>query len=125
MIREDFHTHTTYSDGKGSPEEMIRAALRAGMRRIGFSDHSYADCDPGSIPAGADAAYRAEIRQLAVAPQARGQGKGKALLQRFTTELDGRRITVWTAETNAAALRLYESAGFAPDGWQSEVLLWE
>ena len=65
MIREDFHTHTTYSDGKGSPEEMIRAALRAGMRRIGFSDHSYADCDPGSIPAGADAAYRAEIRQLA------------------------------------------------------------
>ena len=66
-----------------------------------------------------------EVRQLAVAPQARGQGKGKALLQRFTTELDGRRITVWTAETNAPALRLYESAGFAPDGWQSEVLLWE
>ena len=66
-----------------------------------------------------------EIRQLAVAPQARGQGKGKALLHRFTTELDGRRITVWTAETNAPALRLYESAGFAPDGWQSEVLLWQ
>ena len=52
---------------------------------------------------------------------AAAQGKIAA----FLAVEGARRCTVWTAETNAAALRLYESAGFAPDGWQSEVLLWE
>ena len=66
-----------------------------------------------------------EIRQLAVAPDARGHGAGSALLDAFLSAYGGRRVTVWTAETNAAALRLYESRGFAPDGWRSEVLLWQ
>ena len=40
MILEDFHLHTTFSDGKHTPEEMIRAALDMGMKRIGISDHA-------------------------------------------------------------------------------------
>lgn len=36
----DLHTHTTYSDGKNSPEEMIRSAMAKKMTAIGISDHS-------------------------------------------------------------------------------------
>ena len=64
-----------------------------------------------------------EIRQLAVAPAARGRGRGGALLDAFLARYGDRRVTVWTAETNEPALRLYESRGFAPDGWRAEVLL--
>lgn len=41
-----YHTHTTFSDGKHSMEEMVRAAIRLGMPAIGFSDHSFTPCDP-------------------------------------------------------------------------------
>ena len=44
MILEDFHLHTTFSDGKNTPEEMIRAALDMGMKRIGISDHAPTPC---------------------------------------------------------------------------------
>lgn len=37
----DFHTHTTFSDGKNTPEEMILSAIEKGMPAIGFSDHAY------------------------------------------------------------------------------------
>ena len=37
----DLHTHTVYSDGKASPEEMVRAAIDMGLEEIGISDHSY------------------------------------------------------------------------------------
>ena len=35
-----YHTHTTFSDGKNSMEEMVLAAIERGMPAIGFSDHS-------------------------------------------------------------------------------------
>ena len=41
MILSDFHTHTIFSDGKNSPEEMVQRAINSGLRAIGFSDHSY------------------------------------------------------------------------------------
>lgn len=41
MILEDLHTHTTYCDGKNSPEEMVLAAIDMNMKTIGFSAHSY------------------------------------------------------------------------------------
>ena len=40
MIRTDLHMHTTYGDGRNTPEEMVLSALSAGMERIGFSEHS-------------------------------------------------------------------------------------
>lgn len=40
-----FHTHTTYSDGKFSAEEMIQSAIAGDMCAIGFSDHSFTACD--------------------------------------------------------------------------------
>ena len=39
-IRGIFHTHTTYSDGNATLEEMVRAAQAAGYEYIGISDHS-------------------------------------------------------------------------------------
>lgn len=39
MILRDLHTHTTYCDGKNSPEEMVRAALDLNMKTLGFSVH--------------------------------------------------------------------------------------
>lgn len=47
MILEDFHVHTTFSDGKNTPDEVVRAAIDLGMKRIGISDHSYAKMDEG------------------------------------------------------------------------------
>ena len=46
MILSDFHVHTTYCDGKDSPEDIVREAIRLGMRRLGFSGHSYTPFDP-------------------------------------------------------------------------------
>ena len=40
MIRQNLHTHTTFCDGKNTPEEMARAALTLGMDSLGFSGHS-------------------------------------------------------------------------------------
>ncbi len=41
MAYSDFHVHTTFSDGKNTPEEMVLAAIEKGMEAIGFTDHSY------------------------------------------------------------------------------------
>lgn len=37
---QELHCHTTFCDGKNTPEEMILAAIQKGMRRIGFSGHA-------------------------------------------------------------------------------------
>ena len=39
------HTHSTYSDGKGTLRENIESAIKKGMVSIGFSDHSFTSCD--------------------------------------------------------------------------------
>ena len=36
----DLHTHTKYSDGATSPEEMVLAAIDMGLEEIGISDQS-------------------------------------------------------------------------------------
>ncbi len=43
MIRYNYHTHTNFSDGKNSPEEVIQAAINLGFTSIGISDHAYTD----------------------------------------------------------------------------------
>lgn len=45
MNLSDFHIHTSYSDGKHTPEEIVIKAIEIGMTDIGFSDHSYTPFD--------------------------------------------------------------------------------
>jgi len=39
IYKTDYHTHSTFSDGRSSPEEYIAPALAAGLSEIGFSEH--------------------------------------------------------------------------------------
>lgn len=41
MKRHNLHTHTTYSDGEYSPEELVRKAMGVGLEIIGISDHGF------------------------------------------------------------------------------------
>ena len=45
MILSDYHLHTTFCDGKNTPEEMVLSAIERGMTEIGFSVHSYMPAD--------------------------------------------------------------------------------
>lgn len=45
MTASNFHTHTTFCDGKNTPEEMVQEAIRLGCPAIGFSGHSYTSFD--------------------------------------------------------------------------------
>lgn len=64
-----------------------------------------------------------EIRHLAVAPEARGRGLAKALVRGFLDREGDKLCRVWTGAENRPARRVYESFGFAPDGWESLVLV--
>lgn len=45
MVKTNFHTHTTFCDGKNSPEEMISWAIEKEFTALGFSSHSYLEGD--------------------------------------------------------------------------------
>ena len=44
----DFHIHSTFCDGKDSPEDIIKVAIDKGLEAIGFSSHSYNPFDDGN-----------------------------------------------------------------------------
>jgi len=39
--KQNLHIHTTYADGKDTPEQMILTAIERDFDSIGFSEHSY------------------------------------------------------------------------------------
>ena len=41
----NYHTHTTFCDGKNTPEEVILSAIEKGFSAIGFSGHGYTPYD--------------------------------------------------------------------------------
>jgi len=45
MRFSNLHTHTTYSDGKGTVRENIESAIKKNIISLGFSDHSFTPCD--------------------------------------------------------------------------------
>jgi ribosomal protein S18 acetylase RimI-like enzyme len=62
---------------------------------------------------------RATAASLWVAPEARRRGLGTALLERaveWAEDAGADQVTLWSNETAAAALGLYERAGFAATG---------
>ena len=70
MIHQNLHTHSTFDDGQNTMEEMVRAAISAGLTSLGFSIHTpmpYPAC--WTIPSGRMADYIAEARRLRSAYQ--------------------------------------------------------
>ena len=59
---KDLHMHTVFSDGKNTPEEMIREAIRLGLDTVGISDHSH--LDPCGMTLEATEEYHREIARL-------------------------------------------------------------
>ena len=41
IYKQNLHTHTTFCDGKDSPEELAREAIARGFNSLGFSIHSF------------------------------------------------------------------------------------
>ena len=65
MERQDLHLHTVYSDGENTAEDMIRAAIRAGLTTVGISDHAYTSFDESyCIKRDQVSLYRQEIAEL-------------------------------------------------------------
>ncbi len=63
--RSNLHTHTVLCDGKDTPEELVLAAIEAGMDTLGFSGHCYSSFDPGyCMTREQTAQYREEIARL-------------------------------------------------------------
>ena len=61
----NFHTHTTYCDGKSTAEEMVQRAIELGLSKLGFSGHSYTefDLEPCMSQEGTEQ-YKKEITDL-------------------------------------------------------------
>lgn len=65
MIKKNFHTHCTFCDGKNTAEEMVLAAIDAGLETLGFSSHSYTFFDESyCIKKNEQDKYIAEIHRL-------------------------------------------------------------
>ena len=61
----DLHMHTSFSDGKNTPEEMVLCGIDLGMSEIGISDHSYLSFDSGyTMQEGKIEAYKKEVLRL-------------------------------------------------------------
>ncbi|MBQ2704579.1 MAG: histidinol-phosphatase HisJ family protein [Clostridia bacterium] len=71
-IKQNLHIHTTYADGKNSPEEIVVEAINRGFDSIGFSEHSYIPYTPnqndpenkGQLYVEKTDAYKGEIYDL-------------------------------------------------------------
>ena len=59
----NLHTHSTFSDGKNTPEEIVLTAIENGFVSIGFSDHGFTAFHEGYCMKETPK-YIAEIKQL-------------------------------------------------------------
>ena len=65
-VKTNYHTHSTWCDGKDSPEDMVRAALEKDFSALGFTSHALLpEADPWTLQPDTVAAYVADIRALA------------------------------------------------------------
>ena len=61
----DLHTHTTYCDGRSTPEEMVISAIEKGITTLGLLAHSYVEFDRNyAIDPERVEEFRAEVLRL-------------------------------------------------------------
>lgn len=66
MSFSNYHTHTSFCDGNNTPEEMVLAAVDAGLSEIGFSGHSHLPAEPDwTMSVEGTKAYRKTVLGLA------------------------------------------------------------
>lgn len=91
----------------------------AEIRSLLDSPHVFLLCEKGGFLIGRSVAGEAELLTLAVDPALRRQGTGRALLAAFLNTAQARQADSAFLEVsaeNAAAIALYDSAGFRPAG---------
>ncbi len=65
MISKDFHVHTSFCDGKNTPEEMVKKALSLNLNQIGLVCHGYTPIDESyCIKREKISAFVAEVNNL-------------------------------------------------------------
>ena len=64
MTKKNFHTHSTFSDGRNTPRENVISAIEKGFTELGFSEHSYLPAAGYSMPLDKTATYIDEINSL-------------------------------------------------------------
>ena len=119
MVKSNFHTHTLFSDGKNSAEEMVLSAINKGFHTLGFSEHS-ASCVQdvfGMKPENA-ARYVAEINALKVKYANKINILCGIELDSFGAKCDGAEYVIGSEhylEKNGN----YYSIDMSPDGFQN------
>lgn len=69
--KQNLHTHSTFCDGKNTPEDTVKKAIERGFDSIGFSIHSRVRTSPQPTPFENFEPFKAEIARLK--EQYRGQ----------------------------------------------------
>lgn len=65
MIGQNLHTHSLFSDGKSTIEEMVKAAIDLNMHTLGMSDHAAVPFENHfAIKTGKTSEYLAEVKRL-------------------------------------------------------------
>ena len=64
--KQNLHTHSTYVDGKDTPEEMLLEAIKRGFDAVGFSEHTFLPTSNLSKQMNEDGTelYKKEIKAL-------------------------------------------------------------
>ena len=62
--KQNLHVHSTFCDGRDTPEEMVAQAIARGFDSLGFSIHSRVDYSPMKISDERIEAYKKEILRL-------------------------------------------------------------
>ena len=67
MIRQDFHIHSVFCDGRDTPEEMVLAGIEKGLTRMGICAHSPLEFDGGyTLTEDRFPEFQAEIKRLKI-----------------------------------------------------------
>ena len=64
MVRQNLHCHTTLDDGANTPEEMVLAAIDAGLTSLGISAHIPIEGESWCMPPEYVPVFKAEMARL-------------------------------------------------------------
>ncbi len=64
MIRTDLHTHTSFCDGKDTPQELVAEAYKRGFSSIGITGHSFVSFDDCCMSLEETEQYKSQINAL-------------------------------------------------------------